>query len=331
MADMPFLDSFRHYDIVYALSKWTFHSGVMVAASGRRGGQCLRHGAGSRSFKTFGAEYNSLTVGVAMKAVVGASGAITFWNVIPNLTTSIEFLADGRARMLCSNGSVRGAPFYEFRNDRWYYIELLSSVSSGTVQNTVRVNEEIVLNPETLLFGIPYTGDAAAHAKWAAFQLSSATGGTFFDDLYVTTSGFYGDVVVEPIMPNGVGLYSQWVPTGAATGWEATKEKPPDGDASYVQSTIVGEKHLYNMENIPTNVEVKAAQFLNLARKTKEGTAAYYPLIYNGASELQLRAHYPSVDSYLYSRDGRELNPFTGNPWTPAEINAIQFGGERFF
>jgi hypothetical protein len=226
----------------------------------------------------------------------------------------------------------------------WMYIEFkwLLHATAGNFQ--IRVNGLPVMN---------YTGNTLSTAMfvptlpiWNFINILGVASDTpplavlrmcdlYLADLDATlpddVHDFLGDGIIETIMPNGVGAVTGWTPSGSPTNWDATNDRPaPDDDATYVATTPVGTRDLYQFEDIPADAEVKGIHVNVLARKVDEGGSSIAPLVH--PTTIDYRGPTQGVASTAYDRyvtQAWDLNPETGAKFTAAEINAGQWGVEK--
>jgi hypothetical protein len=139
---------------------------------------------------------------------------------------------------------------------------------------------------------------------------------------------FLGDGTIATIFPNAPGDSAGWAPSSGAN-WDAVNDRPlPDDDATYVSAISPGVVDLYNFDNIPGGVLVKAAHLNILARKETEGGAMLAPLLQPpGSGPLTGPAQGVATLAYdRYLTQPYDLNPVTGVKFTAADINSGQFG-----
>jgi len=324
MPDLPFLDSFDHYLSADAYQKWTSVNGMTIGAVGRRGTNgAILEGLGA--FKTFDNEYGLIYCGAA---VLGAGQSIfSLYNLISGVNITLQTVGDGRLKVSGTDPTVGGnftiGASLPILSNAWHYIEMKASVSSAGVSVEIHINEEIVITG-TYAYGNPNVLILSGHAAWATVQIFGAGGGlnTYMDDFYATTSGFYGDVNIDVIRPDGPAT-SNWIPNPNVANWNNVKDITPDGDATTVSSANVNDLDLYTMQDIPSTAVVKAIQGIASVKKDTAGLAALKLQYGSGGGAVFSVEYYPSELSYEMLRDGRE------DITDPTTINALVFGELR--
>lgn len=340
-----FLDSFDHYSTSQILRKWTSTPvgalGAVVVDGRTNKGVSVGVWGLSKTIGT--AEYHRLTMGAALNCPSYSGNIITFSNIISGLVASISHVGDGRLKFTIANGVSTPASTVVIALNEWYYIEFscnvqVAPIGGGKVQiqytMEARVNEETVLNdsPAAIVDESPLITD---HDKFATFSLGGPPGGarSIYDDVYVTDSGYLGDIRVKVLYPNAVGDVTMWTPNGPGDNYTKVKEHPADDDVTFVYSGAADDIDLYQLDDIDPGFlgEIRGAQALWLVDKSdmglaiirgqwKSGGVVYDPL--DGD-------FYPSALHYLYDIEAEQLSLFTGAPWTVEEINGLQLGIKR--
>lgn len=145
---------------------------------------------------------------------------------------------------------------------------------------------------------------------------------------------FMGDVRVMSLLTTGPGAHTDFTPGGtapAATNWQSVNKDPVPGDATYVQANTVGAQDTYALADLPnTIIAVKAVQVGVIARKTDAGVRFLAPLV-RWAAGGPLDVPVPVGGIGLQNSFGYlgpqvlETRP-DGQPWTVADINALEVG-----
>jgi hypothetical protein len=327
MGDMPFLDSFDHYNSAHSIEKWTSGNSIGIGVGRRGTNAALVNGGGI--FKTFDAEYPTLYVGGAFKNP--QNQPFHLYNIITGVAVGMQTAGDGRLYMIgqdptaglftAFSGSAATPPIL---GDRFYYLEMKAViVPSNPTQITVqfRINEDIVLNDSHMC-----VGQIPQHYGWATLNIQGAGGGTdtTVDDVYVNDTGYFGDINIDVMRPVGPST-SNWLPSPSGNAnWFNVKDIVPDDDATTVSTVNTNDLDQYAMSSVPAGLNIVAIQGLASAKKGSAGTAAM-KLRYNLA-ELS-GEFFPSEQSYIYARDGKTT--LNGLSITSAALNALLFGQIR--
>jgi hypothetical protein len=140
-------------------------------------------------------------------------------------------------------------------------------------------------------------------------------------------SDFLGDGIIETILPNNPGASTGWTPS-TVPNWNQVNDRPaPDDDGSYVAAVFADTLDTYHFEDIPTDSVVKGIHVNLLARKEEPGSVTLAPVVHQAG--VDYLGPVQGVTNVIYDRyltQAWDLNPATGAKFTPAEINAGQFG-----
>jgi hypothetical protein len=135
-----------------------------------------------------------------------------------------------------------------------------------------------------------------------------------------------GDHAVRCIFPADAGAHADFTPSGAATNHECVDEESPDEDTTYVSSATVGHKDTYVYSDLEKTTGTIAAALVWMRSKNVGGATNLRALARVNAAEGQSDADLTPTASYQYTPGTIELNPDTGVPFTPSEINDTEFG-----
>ena len=164
---------------------------------------------------------------------------------------------------------------------------------------------------------------------------SNGSGGPFFfDDMYFLDengsapgNARLGDSIVETLNPSGVGAEAEWTPSAGANQ-ENVDEATPDDDTTYNSSGVVGDDDRFAMDNL-VNVPstVFAVQINGMFRLENSGARDVRLKAHDGVTEGQSADFSPSFDpAYAYEIAMFEDHPTDANPWSTAEVNAMEAG-----
>ena len=155
---------------------------------------------------------------------------------------------------------------------------------------------------------------------------------TRYDDIIIHTSRgeapttFLGDVRLDTLRPNADGDSSGSTPSSGPR-WDAVNDISLDGDATYVEASTVGATDLYQFSNFPIPPQsVIAVAVTTVAKATGTTNRKLKIKAKSGATVGESPAVTVTPGSYRPVTYTFATNPATGQPWTPAEVDAAQFG-----
>lgn len=144
------------------------------------------------------------------------------------------------------------------------------------------------------------------------------------DDTGDTANDFLGPSTLYSLKPNSVadngeGGQSQFTTVGAASQNAAVETV--DGDTSYIQAVAPG-NITFNYSDLPAVGSIIGMELNSFARRTgNDAKNLQYKL---GAGETSAGSAQAIQSTYSPIRQILSINPATGNPWTKAEIDALQ-------
>jgi len=206
----------------------------------------------------------------------------------------------------------------------WYYLELkvVTHQSAGTVDLVVNMNNWLSLS------GIDTQAGSNAYAS--AFRLGPVFVTTQFDDIYLLdgsgtiNNDFLGNRKVEAIRPTAAGSSTDWTPD-SGDSYARVNEVEVDDDSSYVETATTTDKDLYAYENLDNMNEVNGIQIMSEVRVTA-GSMDLHNVIKSSTTEDDGTGDTVLSTDYVTSVRTEELNPHTAVAWTPAEVDAAEFG-----
>jgi len=134
--------------------------------------------------------------------------------------------------------------------------------------------------------------------------------------------------LLETLLPNGAGQYSQWpseFPLGSAH-WTLCDEAASDDDGTYIENNAASTKReAYNLQNTMGSGTINSVRVYVRARLVSTGTGNIKTLIrsYNADYES---ANFALTTIYQNLFMQYNTNPSTGAAWTWTEINSLQAG-----
>lgn len=215
--------------------------------------------------------------------------------------------------------------------DRWTHVEMKWFIDDVVGTCALRLNGD----PATEL---SYTGDTSGGGQATAMHIrvNGNVDPHYFDNLVVwddtgtVNNDWLGEVRVETLRPTGVGANSDFTPSAGAN-WQNVDETTEDGDTTYNSSTTLGHKDRFTCTPLSsTALNVFAVQSSTIMRRLSGAGAGAGPreikqVAFDGVTEGLGEAK--ALDYYY----GWHLHVFNTHPtgpalWTPAEVNAGEFG-----
>lgn len=309
------------------------YTGTAIATSPVRSGVYAYRVSGSssmyRNFSDLSEGY--FRVGWYAKSNTDVYKSVRFRNGTTELITMGLSTTDKHFRVLIG-GSVVATGTFAYNTFTYYALEFRIKIddTAGVVQ--LKVDGVI---------DIDYTGDTKPGTATAINNLLLASNNDFpdpisemyFDDLAINdTTGtvdnsWCGDGRVIYLAPNAAGDTTQLTPSAGAN-YAAVDDRPHDSDSTYVEGSTVDNRDLYNLaasglaagSTIGRVIPIASAKDtvanggkIKLGLKTS--TTEYF------GDDLTLTTGYtPQYGSQYLT------NPLTGNPWTIAELDALQMG-----
>ncbi len=149
---------------------------------------------------------------------------------------------------------------------------------------------------------------------------SSCSGGstTSLDQLRANiTYTVPGSPTNATVAATGVGGYDQW----STTSTDVSSVSTNDGDTSYIHNATNVETFAFANAGVPAGSTINSVTLTAVARGTASG-AAIQLVAENGGAPNSSGNNNPLTTSYATYTRAMTTNPFTGNPWTLAEVNA---------
>ena len=213
---------------------------------------------------------------------------------------------------------------YDFFNE---FIHIETKFNIDNVTGSVEIRIDGNTTPV-----MTYAGDTQSGTDGTSrfMLLHGSLFGTYFDDLILwDTVGINNDWVgnqhVYTLFPDGPGAFADQTPS-AGVNWQNVRDIPHVEDNNFNSGTV-GQKDRLAFDDLPPTVlTVGAAQIGTRARK--QGSAkdrSVRHVLWDGATEVEGVSRSLSKREY-WQVEMFELHPSGPAPWTPAEINAGEFG-----
>ncbi len=185
---------------------------------------------------------------------------------------------------------------------------------------------------------ITFTGDTknTANAGANGWKVESSNGSLMrFDNLIIFSStgnapnNWTPETRIWDELPNGAGGTTQWSPSAGAN-WQCVDEQPSNGDTDYVSASSSPLTDTYATPASATAGSVIYAVACHCtARKDDAGSNEIDGIVRVSSTNYAKGEAKAIAGTYARYRWLWDLNPNTGNAWTPAEANAAEIGIRR--
>jgi len=337
---LRFCDSFDGYDSAHVLEKWT---SIGPGASGNFAINTSTKRTGRASGEFTSIANCQKTVDNIVTWIIGGAflwtgygGGINLYNV-NTFQIQWQLQNDGTIAVINSGGGTLGrtSPTDAISLNNFYYVEAQLPIGNGSI--IIKINGQTVLNTSGA------GGDGTSATADVCLVIGPAASGKMYvDDFYICDTNtpapdntFLGDVSIGVVVPISDAAV-QWTPSTAGTHWSLVNEIPPDDDATYVQSTMVGAGptggpyDFYNFQPVTTTRAILGVQTNMFTRKTDEGNRAV-SVIYTSATGtpniVDTNGRYLGLN-YIDYLNQFSSNPNNGGTWTPTDFNNLQWGIE---
>lgn len=309
--------------------------GTIAMGTGRFSDQCLKLTDGGGVFpalrRMLAASQASFSVGFAFKydsvSSLGTGLMVQLMDSAP--ASQLSFYVVGSTGVLKVTRGQNVADLIVsspslIASGVWNYIELFGTVNSTTGTLELWVNGTQI---GTFSGNTQQTGNANIQGIQLQVPDISGSSSGYFDDLYITdTASRVGERRVETLRPNADTATKNFTPLTGTANYAMVDESQVDGDTSYVQASVVGNRDLYSiaaLSSTPTTID--AVQVVSFAEKTDATTRA----IYNSVQSAGTDSDGSSMNlSASYSRYNRIIanDPNGGGAWTASRVNGLLIG-----
>lgn len=221
-----------------------------------------------------------------------------------------------------------------FDIDYWHYLEWQFKCDDTTGYSIVRLNGEEVISVYNI--DTNRADNGVVNFLRVGGNSSINSNDNAYDDFYITTTGggsntgFLGPVTVESVYPGGTGFINDWIGSdGDSTDNHLLVDDASNTeDASYVESSGIGDTDLYKMSSLSQSAEeVKAVQIFYPHKRIGLNPASGVTLvakdstIISGVNYLAREGAYWKGNFVHY-----DIDPFTSLPWTHSGLDDLQIG-----
>lgn len=312
--------------------------GYQMDGTARTGSKSMRGYGNSSSYAILTKDFADPTT-----IIVGCGVYLSNLSVHPNLirvegdagNTVCELVQDGTGVLQVKDGA--GALLFTDSVARlaqavFYYLELKVTLNGASGLVVLRHNGAEIYNSGAVDV---QEGASVGVRRIEFFHSLNSFSNRFLDDVYVcddsgtTHNDFLGPVRVHLLVPNADDAV-QLTPNSGTTNYTQVDDMVGggDGDTTYVESNVVGEKDIYGLTDLAAEYQnPEAVQLFWRARHDdSSGGASMAAILKSGVTESEGPEKVLTPSYLSYAMPLQATNPDTGAAWTPAEINALQVG-----
>lgn len=337
------VDSFAHYSVPQATSKWTSYGGTLISVPETGSGKALQNG---NAAKTLPANYTTLANSIRTLVASGPRELLSFSLSVGDGTNAhLHVIGDGRLQLILECGAApfgSGAPVvtstYALSFGSIYHVQLYVQcipAVTGPGFYSVAWTYNVLINGVSRLSGIansPSGGGNIAHCIFGETSVFGNDGlGSWLGDFWCTDGELLGDCKIVALWPRANGSTIQWTPLSGSN--YANVNTHVTADATYNSDSTPGDIDEYSMDLIGAFTgSIKGAQGVWRVENDSAFSSLCRGIYRNGAGTEVLAPSgdfAPSLNNYQFFLDPNRKSVFTGIDWTQAEIDGGQVGIKR--
>lgn len=310
-------------------SAW-FTSPAYLGA-GRVLGKCLhcQGNSGVSLRKQFAETKTTWIAGFAMKGNTGNGDDIL------QILNALDLETDALGKIYVKRGSTTlgasgdsGTEVNVFSDDAWHYIELKVVIDSVNGSWELRVDGVESASGSGVNTGTP--------ASAIDFELDYYD--QYLDDIYIcdgdgtANNDFIGPAFVEGLLPTSDGNSSDWTPSSGTDNYALIDENPSDLDGTdNVSTTTQDAKDTYGYADLTSTPDlIRGVQVNTDARKLTVANQDLAHVARSGTTETTSSSIAVTDETdFATVSDVFEQDPNTSAAWTPAGVNAAEFGFKK--
>lgn len=288
--------------------------------------------------RVFGA--NLLTFGIAfgvyLLQIPGANNGagMTFRNPSNGTIFALNWMSDGSIGIKSGdhNGTVIAQSDPVITAQTWNHVEIRFAIDTTVGSIEVRLNGQPVINQTDMNLG----STAVAGFTFNRFVSNpSNTTAFFIDDLVVWDStgaymnDFIGPCRVENLLATADTAQADWSVTGAADGYAAINEVPPDGDDSYISAGTAGDISEFEFGTLSPETDIIRGVYVATMARIDEAGSGNLQVSLVSDNEVALGADNALTTAYTYRGDVFMVDPNTDEPWEPEALEAALIRFEK--
>lgn len=298
---------------------------------GRFGNRALQKNYGRRAYRGIPTT-TQIAVGFAIKAdqmpITDPNGQafLAIQSTIGNYQFFVGYDDLGRVKVGRENPMTNSIASAEKRllPGTWHFVELELVLGNGTGRVALYIDGDEqfnLINVDTQASGDNEIGRIELRANGG-----SLNGSNNFDDCYCLydTSTRIGECRAQLLTATD-DVQAEWTRKGGTTNASQINEQQIDSDVTYNSSNEIGDRDIFEMQNLVGTPEtIFAVQVTIAAKKDDAGTRTLKHFVKSGAAEVLGPDQYQTTD-YTWQRLILAEKP-GGGAWTAADVNAMQIG-----
>lgn len=211
---------------------------------------------------------------------------------------------------------------------RWYYLEFGARINDTLGSTEVRLNgspvAELTLTDVDTMPGAENTIDR--------FRLM---GCARFTDIWIDQGlslEYYGDCIVDTIMPTGAGTNADWTPSAGANYQNVDDAGTIDDDETFNSSNTAGDVDTFACGDLPSRPgsTILAVAVNVAARKDDAATRELMAWARIGSSEYAIGSAFQPTGDYIVHQKIEAENPADSAAWEDADVNGAEFGYKQY-
>jgi hypothetical protein len=335
-----FMDGFEHYSgDVNNYGKWstasTANFGTTPSGSPRTGGRALQaYNIDQEGItNTLPVVGKGFVVGLAVRPTATATDPSNFLRIKENAISHLMVtMIAGNMLQVKVGTTVLATGTVALPINSWSYVEFKGEIDSVAGSFEVRIDGVT----EPALVGTGVNTQNGGTGAWNQFALTAAVTGwaVYYDDLYVcdqsgsTLNNFLGPIRIETLMAQpGNGSNVGLTPSTGTDHGAMVDEPTSPNTTDYNSSATVGAKDTYNLPTPALVGEVLAIQTNLYVAKTDVGARQVCTVVRTGSPAQDVDGPAKSVLTiFSYLTTPFSQNPVTLQPWTLAEMTALEVG-----
>ena len=209
----------------------------------------------------------------------------------------------------------------------WNHLEAKLTIDDVVGSAEFRVNGVSVINMTDINLGVVGSTQVVFGVP-AGAPPGFGNNGWYWDDMVAwndvgdVNNDFVGQQRVITIFPSSDETPQDWEIVGAAYGYLAINQVPPDGDTTFIRASEVDETSTFSFTSLPPETARIAGVYVPAYAKLEDAGAGSLQVSMQSGAEEAEGQEIPLTTAYTYWGTVFETNPETGLAWTVEELVA---------